>query len=1032
MLLISLSISAQQTELSVQTGHVASIQKVIFSPDGNFLASSDGQHKICVWDMLSLSQMSGFYFGNLAQDEDITLLAFSPDNRYIIAGTGDGKLMIWDLPLSSIKSFLNTGRTISDIQFIDNNNCLLASDSLLSLHVNDNSISLVSDRQVADMQIDRSGKVITLCTTDGEIDKLSYETGSPVSESLPASNDLRKNLSSKYSFIASLKMGKDVVVGFGGYNMRFYSMTTGKKLFSASTPYIDEHITAVAYLPQKNDFLVSNTDGKIYIFDPATKKIINILKDHVSEVNSIAVHPSRNIFASGSTDRSIIIWNGSDFSQIKRFYARASAIQSMSLGRPGEILAFGNELGYTKTINLEDKNPDVKVVKNHRQRVNDIVFVDDNRSLITCSDDNHISKLDANTLDVEQYKKFKANFGIKFLLYNILEKLKLYVNPYVFIDSLSLTGDPKLIYANGYKMKMQGFFHQHQVQKQFEFLYSTDDLKRTHAGIIPRINKELIPVSDSIILGVDVYNKDNGHISEITGAIKDKEHNRLLTSSLDATIKLWDLNTKKLIMTIIPVDNNKRIFITPDNYYFAPKNSLNAIGFKQGNNFYPPEQFDLKYNRPDIVLARLGYPDTMLIKMYRNAYDKRLRKAGFEEEMFSSEWHTPVVKILNSDETGYSTDQQLIDLKITGSDSRYNLDRLNVWVNDVPVYGTNGISLKKERANTVERDLKIPLSSGENKIRISCMNEKGVESLKESKDIIYNAPVVSKPDLYLIAMSVSNYRDSRFNLQYSAKDGKDIATMFESLPVSTGEYNKINIDTLINKNAIRENFFKLRQKLMKTNVDDEVLLFVSGHGLLDKNLNFYFASWDMDFSQPEKRGISFDDLENLLDSIPARKKLLMVDACHSGEVDKEDMTTGNLLASNVEKSQDITFRGVNIKEYSFRGIDVPSEVPGVSLDNSFDLMQEMFAGLDKGTGTTVISAAAGKGYALESSKWNNGVFTYTIINGLKNRAADKNHDKKVTVSELKDYSITQVEQLTGGKQKPTARREAIGVDWRIW
>ena len=217
---------------------------------------------------------------------------------------------------------------------------------------------------------------------------------------------------------------------------------------------------------------------------------------------------------------------------------------------------------------------------------------------------------------------------------------------------------------------------------------------------------------------------------------------------------------------------------------------------------------------------------------------------------------------------------------------------------------------------------------------------------------------------------------------------------------------------------------------MKTNVNDEVLLFVSGHGLLDKDLNFYFASWDMDFSQPEKNGISFDDLENLLDSIPARKKLLMVDACHSGEVDKED--AAGMLTAKVEKSQDITFRGGSIKEYSFRGVETPSEMTGISLDNSFDLMQEMFAGLDKGTGTTVISAAAGKGYALESSKWNNGVFTYTIINGLKNKAADKNKDKKITISELKDYSISQVEQLTGGKQKPTARRETIGDDWRIW
>jgi uncharacterized caspase-like protein len=95
-------------------------------------------------------------------------------------------------------------------------------------------------------------------------------------------------------------------------------------------------------------------------------------------------------------------------------------------------------------------------------------------------------------------------------------------------------------------------------------------------------------------------------------------------------------------------------------------------------------------------------------------------------------------------------------------------------------------------------------------------------------------------------------------------------------------------------------------------------------------------------------------------------------------------------------------------------------------------MQELFSGLDKGTGTTVISAAAGKGYALESPQWNNGVFTYSIINGLKNHAADKNKDGTITISELKDYSIKEVQDLTDGQQKPTARRESINYDWKIW
>jgi uncharacterized caspase-like protein len=278
-------------------------------------------------------------------------------------------------------------------------------------------------------------------------------------------------------------------------------------------------------------------------------------------------------------------------------------------------------------------------------------------------------------------------------------------------------------------------------------------------------------------------------------------------------------------------------------------------------------------------------------------------------------------------------------------------------------------------------------------------------------------------------MSVSAYRDERYNLRYAVKDGRDMASMFSPGKPELNVFSKIHVDTLFDVNAKKENFFALKQKLLGTSVDDQVVVFISGHGLLDDEMDFYFATQDIDFNDPAKRGISFDDMENLLDSIPARKKLLMVDACHSGEVDKD---AGNeQLASLVETTVDFNFRG-KVKSYSFKGIDAQTNPSGISLTNSFELMQELFTGLDKGTGTTVISAAAGDGYALESPQWNNGVFTYSILNGMKNRAADENKDGLVTISELKAYSIREVFQLTGGQQKPTARKESLGIDWRIW
>jgi len=181
-------------------------------------------------------------------------------------------------------------------------------------------------------------------------------------------------------------------------------------------------------------------------------------------------------------------------------------------------------------------------------------------------------------------------------------------------------------------------------------------------------------------------------------------------------------------------------------------------------------------------------------------------------------------------------------------------------------------------------------------------------------------------------------------------------------------------------------------------------------------MGFYFADL-------AKIVLPYDELENLLDGIPARKKLLLIDACHSGEVDMDTASTGTAATTASTET--------GVKTYTFRSNIKNKTKQSLGLENSFELMQELFTNLSQGNGTLVISAAAGVGFALESAEWNNGLFTFTVLNALKNKLGDENKNGKISVNELKNYVTKEVDRLSHGQQKPTTRKELSDWDWEL-
>jgi Caspase domain len=459
--------------------------------------------------------------------------------------------------------------------------------------------------------------------------------------------------------------------------------------------------------------------------------------------------------------------------------------------------------------------------------------------------------------------------------------------------------------------------------------------------------------------------------------------------------------------------NGEYVFFTPDNYYLGSKNIKDIVFFKRGDEYFEFEQFDLKYNRPDIILDRLGYADSALVDAYHSAYQKRLKKMGFTEDMLQDDFHLPEIKIENFEEMPTLHDQGSIDLKLKLEDSKYKLDRINVWVNDVAVYGSNGISLRDKDVHDYSTTLSVDLAKGNNKIQVSVLNQAGAESYKETFEIECTSGK-NEPDLYLITIGESEFQQADFNLTYAAKDAKDIAALFDK----SKAYGEVKTKTLVNQEVTKENVLALKAFLAEADINDEVMIFIAGHGVLDANLDYFFATYDMDFQNPAEKGLAYEDLESLLDGIKPLKKTLMIDACHSGEIDKDEV---ELAEADIHEGDNIQFRVVG-----------NTATPKLGSQNTSELTKSLFTDLRKGTGATVISSAGGMEFAMEGDDWSNGLFTYCFIKGIQSKEADYDNNGEIWLSEIKRYVSEQVTKLSNGKQQPTSRIENQVVDFRVW
>jgi WD40 repeat protein len=481
------------------------------------------------------------------------------------------------------------------------------------------------------------------------------------------------------------------------------------------------------------------------------------------------------------------------------------------------------------------------------------------------------------------------------------------------------------------------------------------------------------------------------HGSRVQAIAFDPTGPRVAGASQDASARLWNTNSGDSM--ILLARNGEWLTASPDGLFDSSPGAGTFIMMARDLKAWPIDQFAPYNNRPDVLLARLGLGTPELLAHYHRQHVRRVRRLGLANGTDVPQ-HVPTAKIVEA----RLTDRKL-RVRLQCQDDRVDLARHDFYVNDVPV--SRGPRLSGRQAIVDET---FELGTGENKVEASCTNVQGAESYRLLTQMPYDKPV--QGDLYYLGLGASQYRNPELDLQFADADATELGQRLAKL----GGFRRVHVKTLTNAEVTVAGLRAAGQWLAQARVDDIVVLFAAGHGLHDRDADetYYFLTHEADVKDLAGTAAPFELLEEILMATPARRRLVLLDTCESGELDGEE-------SARVALPGTVMSRGL-------RRTTGVARAPYV-----YERDRYIYNSLLRRSGAIVLSSSRGGQASYESAQLRHGFFTAAILQALSDRAADTDGDGQLSTKELGRYVSGRVIELTQGLQQPTIDRDNVSV-----
>ena len=1012
-------------ELRTLQEHGAAVQAIAFSPDQRLLATAGNDRVIRLWDIATgrmLRSLPG-------RDGVVTSLEFSRDGRELVSGATDDTIVIWDPASGTAMQVIAVGEDHGEHDTPGGMLVALSPDgrTLASGGKTTRLWDVATGKQLRvlrarsapdtlpDMAVAFSPDGRTLATSGRTMRLVNVDTGRTIWDSGPAYDGPVESLAfsadgksliggegeimiwdaatgklvrtlvelGEAAPLTLCPEGRRVIVGGGNtrdYAIRVFDTSSGaelRRLTGHTSP-----VTSLAFssdgrlLAAGRHTNIARTDT-IKLWDLASGQMLRSLNGTRNTVRVVAFSGNGHTLASGGGTTTMGLWDSETGHLVREIGDTDSPVHIFAYTADGHMLASGDPKG---TIRLWDtaSGKRVRELSGHARLVDALAFSPDGTLLASGGSDQLVRIWDAATGEEVRTLSGHTN-GIRAVAFSPDGRL---------LASSGLSQQVILWdVRTGQAVRTLPTFSGPASFVVNSLAFSPDGRLLT-AGITPLLGEDG---------GVLLWDVATGKLrSKLPGATSAESvafsgDGRLIAAGgADTNIRLWDAPTGRLLASLLSVDEDDWLVVTPDGLFDGSPAAWSQIHWRFSPQLFdvaPVELFFNEYYYPGLLAELVGGKHPRAITQIEQK-DRRQPQLTVSAAIDSGG---------KSTEAGIgdpvdTTTARRARVKVHITAALAGAQDARLFRNGSLIKAWRGDVLKGQSQATLEAD--VAIMAGPNRFSAYAFNRDNVKSTDATLTVAGAASLARAGTLYLLAIGIDHYANPQFDLAFAVADATDFAAEFRAQQAKLTRYPRVELIQLNDQQATHDAILgALARVAAQAQPEDAVVVYYAGHGTAEKE-QFFLIPHDLGFAGDRTglddagmrtvlaHSVSDRDLERALEGVNAGRILLVIDACNSGQA----------LEASEKRRGPMNSKGLAQLAYE--------------------------------KGMYVLAAAQSYQAAIEPADLAHGLLTYALVEeGLKRWAADFSpKDGAILLREWLEFATERVPQLQVERMRQAGSR----------